>query len=206
MLRLNFGLLRQNGSPNWGGGGSLPGEGALAAPKEKVGLWVFMAVVTMLFAIIISAYLERMKNVDWQPLTEPTLLWLNTAFLVLASIGMQWAGNAAHRGQRDAVQSGVLAGGVFALAFIVGQLWAWRELNALGYFLDTNPASSFFYMITTLHGLHLLGGLVAWVKSAIRLRSGVAIEQLCLGVELCATYWHFLLIVWLVLFGLLLNT
>ena len=136
----------------------------------------------------------------------PLVLWPNTALLILSSIALQWARVSADRGRLDGVKSGLLLGGVFAFAFLVGQLLAWRQLIDLGYFVAANPANAFFYLITALHGLHRLGGLVAWDRTSAKVRRGVALDRLRLSVELCAIYWHFLLVIWLVLFGLLLFT
>ena len=89
---------------------------------------------------------------------------------------------------------------------LAGQFLAWQQLVALGYFAEENPANAFFYMITGLHALHLLGGLVAWGRTIAKLWRGIALSQLRLSVELCTVYWHFLLLVWLALFGLLIFT
>jgi cytochrome c oxidase subunit 3 len=147
-----------------------------------------------------------MAYADWQALPVPALLWLNTAILILSSIALQWARVAAGREQADGVRRGLLAGGALAFAFLVGQLLVWRQLGSLGYFVDSNPSNSFFYLITGLHGVHLLGGLVAWFRASIRLWRGAEVVKIRMSVELCAVYWHFLLVVWLVMFGLLLVT
>ena len=101
---------------------------------------------------------------------------------------------------------GLLLGGGFAFAFLVGQLMAWRQLADLGYFAATNPANAFFYLVTALHAVHLLGGLVAWVRTSAKVRRGVTLDRVRLSVELCAVYWHFLLLIWLILFALLIFT
>jgi cytochrome c oxidase subunit 3 len=80
---------------------------------------------------------------------------------------------------------------------------AWRLLTASGYLLAGNPANSFFYLITGLHGLHLAGGLVALGRTGEKMWRGVALAQLRPSLGLCTTYWHFLLIVWLVLLAML---
>jgi cytochrome c oxidase subunit III len=196
-------LTGRGGDSGWGGNGGGPFTGGLPLPKAKLGLWVFMGVVTVLFSIIVSTYVARMGFADWQPLPEPRLLWLNTGALIVSSVAMQWAQVAAHRGRLDDVRVALLAGGVLAWAFLAGQLWAWQQLGALGYFVATNPANSFFYLITALHGLHLLGGLVAWGKATVKVWRGFDVG---LSVQLCAVYWHFLLVVWLVLLGLMLST
>jgi len=71
---------------------------------------------------------------------------------------------------------------------------------------SSNPANGFFYLLTGLHGVHLLGGLVAWVRTSAKVRAGEDNARINMSVGLCAVYWHFLLVVWLVLFGLLLLT
>ena len=103
----------------------------------------------------------------------------------------------------EGVRDGLIFGGLFALAFLAGQLLAWRQLDAAGYFLAANPANAFFYLLTGVHGLHLLGGLVALGMTAAKAWRGFEVDQVRLSVRLCAIYWHFLLAVWLVLFGLL---
>lgn len=186
-------------------------EGAIGAPQAeappglaaKVGLGVFLAVVGSLFALFISAYFMRMQLGDWRPLPMPRLLWLNTGVLVLSSIALHGARIAARRRRADSMRAALVAGGGFAVAFLAGQLLAWRQLSDAGNFLAANPANAFFYLITAAHGLHILGGLVALGRSMARMRRGFTADQARLSVELCAIYWHFLLLVWLVLFGLL---
>ncbi|MES0121676.1 cytochrome c oxidase subunit 3 [Mesorhizobium sp. C420B] len=174
-----------------------------ALPTAKIGLGVFLAVVGCLFALFTSAYFMRMALSDWQPLPIPPLLWLNTGVLVLSSIAMQCASLAARKGQVDMVRLGLASAGLTALAFLVGQLMAWRELSADGYFLASNPANSFFYLLTGMHGLHILGGLVGLGRTTVGAWNGARPQRLRLSVELCAMYWHFLLFVWLAIFALL---
>jgi cytochrome c oxidase subunit 3 len=181
----------------------LHGGKAFSVPTATLGLRVFLAVVTVLFVLLIMAYSSRMAFEDWRPAPQLSLLWMNTAMLVLSSIAMQWAKMAVRRGEVDGVMTGLAAGGVFAVAFLAGQVVAWRQLSMLVAFDITNPAIGFFYMITALHGLHLLGGLVAWSWTAANVWRGVDLALMRLSVELCTFYWHFLLLVWLVLFGLL---
>ncbi|TIP83984.1 MAG: cytochrome-c oxidase, partial [Mesorhizobium sp.] len=174
-----------------------------ALPTAKIGLGVFLAVVGCLFALFTSAYFMRMALSDWQALPLPRVLWFNTGVLVLSSIALQCASVAARRGQIDTVRLGLVTAGLTALAFLVGQLVAWRELTADGYLLTANPANSFFYLITGMHGLHILGGLVGLGRTTAGAWNGTRPERLRLSVELCAMYWHFLLFVWLAIFALL---
>jgi len=181
----------------------VPGTGASPLPAATVGLGVFLAVVVTLFALLISAYFMRMQLADWAQMPAPKLLWFNTGLLILSSVALQYAQVAARRGRMEDVGAGLIAGGLFAFAFLVGQLIAWQQLNAEGYFLATNPANAFFYLLTGLHGLHLLGGLVALGLTADKVWRGSEVKEVRLSVRLCAIYWHFLLALWLVLFSLL---
>jgi cytochrome c oxidase subunit 3 len=163
-------------------------------------------VATVVFSLTVVTYADRMLAPDWRALPEPLVLWLNTALLIMSSIAFQRARNSADRGRMDGVKSGMLLAGGFAFAFLVGQFIAWRQLVGLGYFAATNPANAFYFLVTALHAVHLLGGLVAWFRTSAKLRRGDALDKVRLSVELCTVYWHFLLIIWLLLFALLLFT
>ena len=171
----------------------------------KMALWVFLAVATSLFVLFVSAYAMRLGLADWSPLPRPRLLMLNTALLVGASLAMQWTVHAARRADRDSVRQGLGASGLLTLGFLAGQLFVWRQLNDAGYFVASSAAASFFYLLTAVHGLHVLGGLVAWVRASARAWRGSDPARIRLGVELCATYWHYLLAVWVVLYALLVS-
>ena len=179
---------------------------SLRLPDAKLGLYVFLAVITSLFSLFISAYMMRMNLGDWRPLSEPDLLWLNTGVLMLSSIALQWAHVSAKRESPEGVRNALLAGGFFAFVFMIGQLLAWQELIEAGYFAQSNPANAFFYLITGLHAVHLIGGLVAWSMATIKLMGGAEVSKIRASVELCAIYWHFLLVVWVILFGVMLST
>ena len=184
--------------------GAQPGVGFL--PPVKVALGVLLAVITSLFALFVSAYAIRMEYEDWRPLREPELLWINSGVLFLSSVGLQMAWRAAAREDWAGIKLGLILGGAFAVAFVVGQYLTWQQLAQAGYVVSGNPANAFFYTLTGLHVLHLLGGFVAWWRTARHAWAGESMAKTRLGVELCAVYWHFLFIVWLILFGLMLST
>ena len=183
-----------------------PNRGVIMAEPVKIALLSFIAVVTSLFALFLSAYMMRMKMADWSPLTEPKLLWLNTGLLVLASIAFQLTRGAVTKNQLLTVKTGLITGGVCTTLFLLGQLVAWQQLNAGGYFMSGNPANAFFYVLTALHGMHLLGGMWVWGKTTARVLTGVDVQSVRLSIELCIVYWHYLLLVWIGLFALLLST
>ena len=175
-------------------------------PTPQFGLRVFLGVVTVLFALFAVVYSERMLFSDWRTLPAPWLLWLNTGILILSSMAIQRAVNSARLGRMDGVRTGLVAAGILTLAFLAGQFWVWLQLVGLGYYAATNVANAFFYLLTALHGVHLSGGLVALGRTALKMQRGVEVGKLRMSVELCATYWHFLLVSWLALFVLLFNT
>lgn len=190
----------------------------------SVGLYVYFAVMIVIFSLMIAAYLMRMgvheamghSAGDWRPMPEPALLWINTAILVLSSIawevarratfpsslrrqGPRFSSASAFPGMAEArMRVGTIIGGLLGIAFLGGQLLLWRHFYAAGYYLSANPANAFFYLLTAAHGLHLAGGLVAWLR--------VLAHPTLSGIRLCALYWHFLLLIWVLLAGLLLST
>jgi cytochrome c oxidase subunit 3 len=208
-------LLRQGlASKPWlevGVSGGADWTGPAPRPTARLGLMAFLTVAGSLFALLVSAYFMRMGMADWRALPMPIVLWFSTGLLMLSSLALHTTVAAARRAELDGIRSGLLAAGVSALAFLAGQLLAWRELAEAGYFAASNPAGSFFGLVTAIHGLHMLGGLVALWRTTVRAfaipmgSTPQAIGALRLSVELCATYWHFLLAVWLVLFALLMR-
>lgn len=181
--------------------------GAIGLAPAKLGLSMFLAVVTSVFALFFSAYSMRMHHGgDWHHVAEPNVLWVNTVMLVLASVALESARSAGRKGQMRGLKIGLIAAGVLTFAFLGGQLAAWRQLSASGQFVTSSAAIAFFYLLTAVHGLHLLGGLLVWGKTIGRLAGGAELIDVRLSVELCAVYWHYLLLVWVVLFGLLLAT
>ncbi len=178
----------------------------MGTPTAKVGLRVFLAVVLVLFSLFCVAYYIRMELDDWRPLPEPDLLWINTVVILLGSVALQYTRYAVHRSNISAVNTGLLLGGLLTIGFLVGQYMAWEELRSAGYFAATNPANAFFYLLTAVHGAHLIGGLVVWARTTLKVWKGAEPYQVRLSVELCTTYWHFLALVWLVILWILIST
>jgi cytochrome c oxidase subunit 3 len=188
--------------------GDIPAWPGSPIPVAKIGLGLFLAVVGCLFALLVSAYFMRIDiaattGTVLRAMPVPGLLWMNTAMLVVSSIALQCAQIAAKRGETDTLRGGLLIGAVSALVFLAGQLLVWRQLADAGYFAASNPANAFFYLLTGVHGLHVAGGLVALGKTITKVWSGVAMPRLRLSVWLCTVYWHFLLLIWLIILALL---
>ena len=174
--------------------------------KGKLGLRYIMIVSSIFFSLFIVTYSDRLVYGDWQQMPEPFLLWFNTLILFISSAIFISTQIAAKNNQFKKVKQKLLIIGCLAIVFILGQLFVWLQLINLGYYVSTNPANAYFYVFTALHGLHLIGGLVYW-NMAIRkvwIPSDIVVANTKHTVELCAIYWHFLLAVWVVLFGLML--
>jgi len=154
-------------------------DGVARERALSAGLWAFLAVVTSLFSLFLTAYVMRLSGPDAAAIEMPRQLWVSTAVLGLGSVMMQ-------RAQLNAA-------GACAVGFLVAQWWAWQALQADNVVLTGNPAASFFYLLTALHGLHVAGGLVAWANVQAAPTPG--------RIAICARYWHYLLLLWVVLFA-----
>ncbi|MEN3295311.1 MAG: cytochrome c oxidase subunit [Burkholderiales bacterium] len=168
------------------------------------GIWLLMFVATALFSLFIAAYLMRMDTPDWSAIGMPWQLWLSTTLLIAGSVALQQAAISARRSDWEGARVMFLAGGACALAFLAAQLWAWQVLLAMRVMPVGNPAGSFFYLLTTIHGLHVAGGLAGWSVTARLVWSedrGRDPAHIARFIALCARYWHFLLLVWGVLFA-----
>lgn len=195
-----------------------PGADRFADPAEYrpaaavVGLYAYFGVAIVIFSLLAAAYLMRMGipgaveqhggGGDWRPMPKPPLLWINTLVLLASSLVWEEARRSAYRGSPKRMRRMAVAGGVLGLVFLAGQLLLWRQYQRAGYYLAGNPANAFFYLLTSVHGLHLAGGLVAGARALGQMDT----VRVARNIRLCAIYWHFLLLVWLLLAGLLLST
>lgn len=202
-------LLSQLREKPWlkGSAQSLPGEpgGLVALPGQRIGLYVFLVVASSLFGLFTVSYFLRMEYADWRPVQEPWQLWMNTLLLLFASIMLQLSLRSGKMSDHETMLKRLKLAGWLTVAFILGQLWAWSAMSESGNTVAENPSSSFFFLITGVHAVHIIGGLVAWWR-VLQGISSVSRSQLLLSIQLCTTYWHYLLIVWLCLFYLLLVT
>ncbi|MGR3592421.1 MAG: hypothetical protein ACU0B9_15375 [Limimaricola soesokkakensis] len=170
-------------------------------PTGRAGLGVFLIVAGGLFALAGSAVTMRMGYADWFEMRLPRVVWAGTALLALSSLALQAAVFAARRGDEPGLARWIGAGAASMAAFLLAQELAWARMAETGQGLAATPGASFFYLISGLHGLHILGGLVALARVATRLRAGPGAAAP--AVALCAIYWHFLLIVWIAMLAIL---
>jgi cytochrome c oxidase subunit 3 len=159
--------------------------------------------ILMFFMALVSAYIVRkdIPNSGWHPLAVPRILWLNTAVLIGSSFTLSHSRKLLKSNDQQGFRHWWSVTTVLGVLFLIGQVIAWQQLRAAGLFLATNPSSSFFYVFTAAHGLHLLGGVLAltWIlfRPTHRLTQGTA-------TEVAAMYWHFMDGLWVFLFLLFL--
>lgn len=177
----------------------------------RVAVRFIMAIVSVLFFLFIITFLSRSQYPDfqalagkpWQPFTDASRLWFNTGILVCSSLAMQVGLWCSRAGKLNGTVIGISLAVFFAIGFLLAQLDLWQHLQAMGFYVNSNPANSYFYVLTAIHGLHLIGGLLVLANLVFRLWYDEALDSLSGPLQLCTQYWHFLLLVWLVLFALL---
>ena len=174
----------------------------LQAPTSTA-VWLLIAVITMFFFLFTVAYRIRMTLPDWQPISEPWQLAVSTVMLVMSCVTMHLCyRKAALLPSLRANHALLVWTVIFTFGFVFSQLWAWQALLEADLGVGSSPAASFFYLLTGLHGLHVLGGLIALSWVVFHAGRGHH-NQLYPALRLCTRYWHFLLFVWLFLLGLL---
>lgn len=173
----------------------------------RLGMWMFLATVVMLFAAFSSAYIVRGASPDWKPVPLPRILWLNTVVILASSACLEITRRQARAERWREARSWMLITMLFGLAFLAGQIGAWRQLAAVGIAVPTSPHGSFFFILTGLHGLHLVAGLVvlsfATARLAASTQSRPTRPEAALAIhgfmELGAIFWHFLAGLWVYL-------
>jgi len=176
--------------------------------RYRIGAWVAIGSIVMLFVALSSAYIVRSASGnDWHPIAMPKVLWLSTAIILASSVTMEISRRALKRQEDRSYGSWLTLTVVLGLGFLASQLIAWRQLIRQGVYIASNPHSSFFYLFTAAHGLHLLGGILALTYLLARTRQRRATiegELRRVGAAEAATiYWHFMDGLWVCLFLLL---
>lgn len=178
------------------------------AHRYRIGMWVGLASIAMMFTALSSAYIVRAASSnDWYPLVMPRVLLASTAIILMSSGTLEFA--------RRQLKASIVSGysrwlsitALLGLAFLGSQLIAWRQLRAQGVYLSSNPHSSFFYLLTAAHAVHLIGGLLALLYLLFRVRTllvngGIDVRRKA-AADAVSIYWHFMDVLWIYLFLLL---
>ena len=206
---LGGGPRPRNGNGFHKNGGDHGGSDFRFSPaRYRLGVWVAIGSILMLFVALTSAYIVRSASSnDWKPIAMPKVLWLSTALILVSSVTIEFSRRSLKRDNNAAYSRWLINTVVLGIAFVVSQLMAWRQLVRQGVYMASNPYNSFFYLFTAAHGLHLLGGVLALTYLLFRTRKKRATvegELRRIGAADAATiYWHFMDGLWVALFMLL---
>jgi cytochrome c oxidase subunit 3 len=189
-----------NGHKRFGGGRRFSKD------TYRITVWILMAAIVMMFVALASSYIILSGNEGWQPVRMPRAFMLSTGLILISSATMTLAQRQMRQGQSRKYQGWLLLTLVLGIAFVASQVRGWQQLVAAGAFISGNPHSSFYYLFTGAHGIHLLGGLIALTYLALRsgqILAGLAAEKRVAAIDAVALYWHFMDGLWVCLFLLL---
>ena len=176
--------------------------------RYRIGMWVGLASVAMMFTSLSSAYIVRSASSDdWSTLPMPTVLLASTALLIGSSATLEIARRKLKAALSEPYTKWLALTVILGLGFLVAQIFAWRQLAQKGIFLATNPHSSFFYLLTGAHAVHLVGGLLGltflWLRSRRHVVETTLVARRRAATDAVSIYWHFMDALWIYLFLLL---
>jgi cytochrome c oxidase subunit III len=179
-----------------------------AGARYRIGAWVGLASIVMLFTSLTSAFIVRSASpFDWLPLATPRVMFVSTSLILLSSVSLEFARRRLKQSFHGAYSRYLLLTVLLGLGFLTSQLIAWRQLRQQGIYLATHPFSSFFYLLTGAHAIHLVGGLlgVGFLLSRSRgqTETPAALAKRQARTDAVAIYWHFMDGLWIYLFLLL---
>lgn len=202
------------GFPGPNGNGSKRHGGDFRDPEShanryRIGMWVGLASVTMMFTSLSSAYIVRAVSAnDWVSLPMPPVLIASTVLILASSVTLELGRRKLKAAAAAAYSKWLCITALLGIGFLVSQLFAWRKLAAQGIYLQSNPHSSFFYLLTGVHGVHLAGGLLGvtflWLRSRRVLTETARMHKRQASADAVTIYWHFMDALWIYLFLLLL--
>jgi cytochrome c oxidase subunit 3 len=178
------------------------------ANRYRIGMWVGLASIAMMFTSLSSAYIVRSATAnDWRPLAIPPVLFASTALILVSSVTLEVARRKLKHSFQNLYARYLLLTALLGLGFLASQLIAWRQLAAQGIYVSSHPHSSFFYLLTGAHAVHLLGGLLAlsflWLRSQRSISEPAGIAKRQATADAVTIYWHFMDALWIYLFLLL---
>jgi cytochrome c oxidase subunit III len=175
----------------------------LSMHPRKFAMWLFIVSVGMLFAAWTSAYIVKRGEPGWSSFELPVQFWINSIIILLSSVTMVWAQRTLKNDKIEMAKVAISITAVLGVAFLVGQVFAWQKMIEMNYYfagMGSNTSSSFIYVLTGVHGVHIVGGVIYLLLLMIAVFRGKVHSKSMTMVEMCATYWHFLDVLWLYLF------
>lgn len=177
----------------------------MSMEPKKFAMWLFIVTVCMLFAAWTSAYIVKRAEAGWTEIVIPDQFWINSVIIVISSFTMVWAQRSAKRDNLEMLKLALSITTILGVAFLVGQWISWGKLVAMNeHFTGGNVSHSFLYVLTGIHGLHIIGGIVFLLIVLFSTFKYQVHSKNMLRLQLCATFWHFLGVLWLYLFAFLL--
>jgi len=173
---------------------------AMGMNPSKFIVWLFIVSIVMLFAALTSAYVVKQSEGNWLNFNLPGMFWITTIIIVTSSITMQMALRAVRNDNFAKLKIFLIMTAILGLIFLIGQYQSWKQLVGMDVFFVGNPAGSFLYVLTGLHGIHIISGIIfllIMIFSSFRLKVH---SKKMVKIEMCTTYWHFLGGLWLYLF------
>jgi len=177
--------------------------------KSKVVTWFLLLVVLMTFGGLIGAYVVIATNnvAEWRPFDLPVQVWISTAIIIFSSVVYHFAQRAIYANDHTRTQRFLIATTVFGAAFISSQILAWMALVGRGLYMSGNPYAGFFYILTGIHAAHILGGIIAlgaiYLRTKNETEHGPELEYRRNLARAVGWYWHFMGVIWIILFVLL---
>jgi cytochrome c oxidase subunit 3 len=173
---------------------------AMGMNPSKFIVWLFIVTITMLFAALTSAYVVKQSGGDWLNFNLPGMFWITSTIIIVSSITMQLALKSAKEDRFSRLKMYLILTALLGVAFLFGQYQSWKQLVDMDVYFVGNPAGSFLYVLTGLHGVHIISGLIfliVVIASSFKLKTH---SKSLIRIEMCTTYWHFLGGLWLYLF------
>jgi cytochrome c oxidase subunit III len=175
-------------------------EPQYAIHPTKFVMWLLIVASVMLFAAFTSAYIVRRGEGNWLIFELPSLFGYSTAIIALSSIFMQWAFASAKKDNLASLKMSLITTLALGVSFGIAQWYAWKQLVANNIHLVGNPSESFIYIISGIHLLHMVGGLIFLLIILVKTFQFKVHKKNLLSINLCTTYWHFLGVVWVYLY------
>jgi cytochrome c oxidase subunit III len=172
----------------------------LAMDPKKFILWLFIVSIVMIFASLTSAYIVRQAEGNWLQFDLPSMFYVSSGIIVLSSITMHLAYMAAKKDNFSGLKLAMFFTTFLGIAFLYAQYESWKQLVDMGVYFVGNPSGSFMYVISGVHGFHLISGVIFLIIVLISSFKDMVHAKNLRRIEMCATYWHFLGGLWLYLF------